>query len=185
MSAFPEVHTYALPAPFGSIVFAGLGHTDQELFGVRPSLEVVGSPEAAPASIGRWMDLVDKIIGEYATPSDEDYDELFALPAISERMSEFGQSVLKSVTQIAVNELVTYTQLAQRIGHPTAARAVAKILADNPFPILIPCHRVVSREQLSKIDITDIKTLAGPAYLGQANLAAIAAWLRLHDQTFL
>ncbi|MDO4936326.1 MAG: methylated-DNA--[protein]-cysteine S-methyltransferase [Sutterellaceae bacterium] len=181
----PEVHTYRLPAPFGSIVFAGLGNLGDELFSVRPSLEVVHAPDAAPENICRWINLVDKMLSEYAEPTEDDYAELFRLPAMTERLSEFGRSVLKAVTKIPRNELVTYTELAERVGHPTAARAVAKILADNPFPILIPCHRIVSREQLTKIDITDVKTLAGPAYLGEANLAEIAAWLRLHDQTFV
>lgn len=185
MSLMPDIHTYRLPAPFGSIVFAGLGSLGDELFSVRPSLEVVHEPDSAPENICRWINLVDKMISEFAEPTDEDYADLFALPVMTERMSEFGISVLKHVSQIGRNRLITYTELAESVGHPTAARAVARILADNPFPILIPCHRVVSREQLAKIDITDVKTLAGPAYLGESRLAEIAAWLRLHDQTFV
>lgn len=185
MSMMPDIHTYRLPAPFGSIVFGGLGSLGDELFCVRPSLEVVHEPDSAPEKICRWINLVDKMISEFAQPTDEDYADLFALPAIADRMSEFAVSVLKSVTQIERSRLITYTQLAESVGHPSAARAVARVLADNPFPIFIPCHRVVSRQQLAKIDITNVSTLSGPAYLGQARLAKIAAWLRLHDQTFV
>ncbi len=38
---------------------------------------------------------------------------------------------------------MTYGELAQAVGRPKAARAVGQVLARNPFPLLIPCHRVV------------------------------------------
>jgi AraC family transcriptional regulator of adaptative response/methylated-DNA-[protein]-cysteine methyltransferase len=37
----------------------------------------------------------------------------------------------------------TYTQIAERLGQPTAARAVARACATNPVSVVIPCHRVV------------------------------------------
>ncbi|MDD4242001.1 MAG: MGMT family protein, partial [Smithellaceae bacterium] len=37
----------------------------------------------------------------------------------------------------------TYSGLAKRAGHPGAARAVGTVMANNPFPIIVPCHRVV------------------------------------------
>jgi len=39
--------------------------------------------------------------------------------------------------------LVSYSELARRVGSPRAARAVGHACALNPLPILIPCHRVV------------------------------------------
>lgn len=179
----PETHTYRLPAPFGSIVFGML--SDGEFFSLRPSLEVIREPDPAPESISRWMNLTDKILSEYACPNEEDYKDLVALRAVREGLSDFAVTVLKAVAALDRNELITYTELAERIGHPSAARAVARALAQNPFPILIPCHRVASRELLETIDVTDIRTLTGSAYLGESRLAPIAAWLRLHDQTFL
>ena len=40
-------------------------------------------------------------------------------------------------------EVWTYTQLAQFIGHPNSPRAVANACGANPYPIMIPCHRVI------------------------------------------
>lgn len=39
--------------------------------------------------------------------------------------------------------MVTYAELARRAGSPGAARAVGQAMAKNPWPIVIPCHRVV------------------------------------------
>ncbi|MCM8763020.1 MAG: MGMT family protein, partial [Candidatus Omnitrophica bacterium] len=36
-----------------------------------------------------------------------------------------------------------YKWVAEKIGRPQAARAVGRILKNNPFPLIIPCHRVV------------------------------------------
>lgn len=40
-------------------------------------------------------------------------------------------------------ELISYSELALKAGFPKAARACGGALANNPFPLIIPCHRVV------------------------------------------
>jgi len=55
----------------------------------------------------------------------------------------FQQSVLRMEFQIPRGKVSTYGALADRLGHPRAARAVGTALARNPFPIIIPCHRAV------------------------------------------
>ena len=42
-----------------------------------------------------------------------------------------------------IGETITYSELATAVGHPNASRAVGSVMAMNPWPILIPCHRVV------------------------------------------
>ncbi|HMH10957.1 MAG TPA: MGMT family protein [Candidatus Nitrosopolaris rasttigaisensis] len=37
----------------------------------------------------------------------------------------------------------TYGDITKALGHPKAARAIGRIIANNPNPILVPCHRVV------------------------------------------
>jgi methylated-DNA-[protein]-cysteine S-methyltransferase len=58
-------------------------------------------------------------------------------------MSEFHHRVLEKVVEIPRGRVVTYKELARAIGKPRAWRAVANALARNPYPIKIPCHRVV------------------------------------------
>jgi methylated-DNA-[protein]-cysteine S-methyltransferase len=45
---------------------------------------------------------------------------------------------------IAAGETLTYGQIATRLGEPRLAREVGQALARNPFPIIVPCHRVLA-----------------------------------------
>jgi O-6-methylguanine DNA methyltransferase len=51
--------------------------------------------------------------------------------------------VVKVCKAIPPGETITYSQLAKKAGFPKAARAVGSVLAKNPLPLIIPCHRVV------------------------------------------
>ena len=59
------------------------------------------------------------------------------------KLTSFQRRVLETTTTIRAGERLTYSELAHRVGSPKAARAVGSALAANPFPVLIPCHRVV------------------------------------------
>jgi methylated-DNA-[protein]-cysteine S-methyltransferase len=41
---------------------------------------------------------------------------------------------------------VTYGELARQLGIPGSSRAVGQALGRNPFPIVVPCHRVLAAE---------------------------------------
>ncbi|MCQ6961689.1 methylated-DNA--[protein]-cysteine S-methyltransferase [Methanolobus chelungpuianus] len=75
--------------------------------------------------------------------SGEDVDFSGYEPDLSD-LTEFQQEVLTEVRKIPYGQTVTYAELACRIGKEGAARAVGSALAKNPYPIIIPCHRVVS-----------------------------------------
>ena len=45
---------------------------------------------------------------------------------------------------IPPGEVMTYGQIAARLGEPHAAQAVGQAMGKNPFPIVVPCHRVVA-----------------------------------------
>ena len=56
----------------------------------------------------------------------------------------FRQMVLKTLFQdVHFGEVVSYGELAKRVGHPKASRAVGTAMATNPVPIVVPCHRVL------------------------------------------
>lgn len=57
----------------------------------------------------------------------------------------FTKRVLKAVMQLPHGMLMTYGDIATRIGSPRAGRAVGAALGRNPVPIVIPCHRVIKR----------------------------------------
>jgi methylated-DNA-[protein]-cysteine S-methyltransferase len=60
-----------------------------------------------------------------------------------EGCSKFQQRVLRAEHAIPRGEVSTYGLIARHLGNPSAARAVGRALATNPFPIIIPCHRAV------------------------------------------
>lgn len=61
----------------------------------------------------------------------------------SERLTEFEKAVLAATLSIPFGETRTYAWVARRIGKPKAVRAVGSALRKNPWPLIIPCHRVV------------------------------------------
>jgi methylated-DNA-[protein]-cysteine S-methyltransferase len=55
----------------------------------------------------------------------------------------FQSKVLRATIKIPYGKVVTYGEIAKTIGHPKSARAVGNALSKNPFPLIVPCHRVV------------------------------------------
>ncbi len=57
----------------------------------------------------------------------------------------FQREIYALVQTIPRGGTMTYGQVAELAGRPGAARAVGRAMASNPFAVLVPCHRVVSR----------------------------------------
>lgn len=57
---------------------------------------------------------------------------------------EFNQKVYAITRSILPGHTLTYGEIARRMGDAGAARAVGKALGENPFPPVVPCHRVLS-----------------------------------------
>ena len=60
-------------------------------------------------------------------------------------MTPFAKKVYKIVSTIPIGETRSYKWVAIKAGRPNAYRAVGSILNKNPWPVTIPCHRVVKR----------------------------------------
>jgi AraC family transcriptional regulator of adaptative response/methylated-DNA-[protein]-cysteine methyltransferase len=59
------------------------------------------------------------------------------------RATAFQMRVWEALRRIPRGETVSYAQLAQSLGQPTAVRAVARACATNPVAVVVPCHRVI------------------------------------------
>ena len=57
--------------------------------------------------------------------------------------TDFQKRVWQLLLEIPYGETITYGELAQEAGTPKAARAVGVAVGDNPFSIIVPCHRVI------------------------------------------
>jgi O-6-methylguanine DNA methyltransferase len=58
-------------------------------------------------------------------------------------LTDFEREVLAALATIPRGEVRTYAWLARKAGRPKAIRAVGNVMAHNPVPLLMPCHRVV------------------------------------------
>jgi len=58
-------------------------------------------------------------------------------------LNTFQGDVLRFLQTIPMGSVFSYKEVAQAVGSPQAARAVGNICRGNPFPLLIPCHRVI------------------------------------------
>jgi methylated-DNA-[protein]-cysteine S-methyltransferase len=63
-------------------------------------------------------------------------------------VTAFQRRVLEAVGEIPYGATMAYSEVAEKIGSPKAARAVGTANARNPLPLVIPCHRVVARQGL-------------------------------------
>ncbi len=60
----------------------------------------------------------------------------------------FQRAVWQALSEIPFGKVVTYGDIARAIGRPTACRAVANAVGENPLLIVFPCHRVVAANGL-------------------------------------
>lgn len=60
-----------------------------------------------------------------------------------QRITPFAKKVYRAVLNIPLGEVRSYKWVAKRIGMPRATRAVGQVLKRNPWPLIIPCHRVI------------------------------------------
>lgn len=74
------------------------------------------------------------------------HDDLRDLVLDLDDIPEFHRRVFAAARAIAPGNTVTYGELARRLGTPGAARAVGQALGANPFPIVVPCHRIVAAD---------------------------------------
>ena len=62
---------------------------------------------------------------------------------LTQKGTNFQKMVWTELKKIPFGETRTYKEIAIAIGKPKAARAVANACGKNPYPVIIPCHRVV------------------------------------------
>ncbi|MBE9536659.1 MAG: MGMT family protein [Proteobacteria bacterium] len=60
--------------------------------------------------------------------------------------SPFFNEVCEQVRSIPVGQVMSYAKVASLIGKRGSARAVGRVMANNPVPIIVPCHRVVAAD---------------------------------------
>ena len=57
--------------------------------------------------------------------------------------TDFTRNVLYALSAVSYGEIATYKEIAIQAGFPKGARAVGRVMNQNPVPIVLPCHRIV------------------------------------------
>ena len=68
----------------------------------------------------------------------------FELPLVTTVGTAFQRRVWWALAEIPFGQTISYADLADRVGRPRAFRAVGQANGANPFPIVLPCHRVLA-----------------------------------------
>ena len=72
--------------------------------------------------------------------------DVFATMAWEGAGTAFQRQVWRALCTIPAGETLSYAGLAQRIGRPTAVRAVGLANGSNPVALVVPCHRVIGSD---------------------------------------
>ncbi|MBB3186090.1 methylated-DNA--[protein]-cysteine S-methyltransferase [Microbacter margulisiae] len=118
-------------SPVGWIVVRGEAN---EIVSISFSEEKVPARGAKDAAVNEAIkQLIAYFLGKRKT---------FSLP-LRKTGTAFQQKVWEALQTIPYGETSTYKKIAEQIGHPKAFRAVGNANRHNPFPIVVPCHRVI------------------------------------------
>jgi methylated-DNA-[protein]-cysteine S-methyltransferase len=89
--------------------------------------------------------------------------------AVDPAGTPFQQRVWSALREVPARSTISYSDLAARIGSPSAVRAVGAANGANPIPLVIPCHRVIG---------------AGGALVGYGGGIERKRWLLAHEGAF-
>jgi methylated-DNA-[protein]-cysteine S-methyltransferase len=143
----PDVTIGIIETAFG---WVGVARSSQGLLGLtlpRPHKEAALRP-----LLDRWgddarrddlalADLAEKL-RRYFDGQDVSFNETLD----THSATDFQRRVWQITRRIPRGHTMTYGQIARQAGSPGAARAVGQAMARNPWPVIVPCHRVVGRD---------------------------------------
>jgi methylated-DNA-[protein]-cysteine S-methyltransferase len=93
------------------------------------------TPDAAVATAARQLD-------EYFHGARQDFDVVLA----DATATQFQHDVWRVLQSLPFGSVATYADVAGLAGRPRAARAVGNANHANPWPVIVPCHRVVASQ---------------------------------------
>ena len=120
-------------------------------------------PSWTPNSSPITQDAKDQLTA-YFNNQRQDFD----LPLNTLGYSLFFKSVWSAVSNIPFGKTTSYSDIANAINNPKSVRAVGLANGKNPFPIVIPCHRIIGKDK---------------SLTGYASGLKVKKWLLEHEGT--
>jgi AraC family transcriptional regulator of adaptative response/methylated-DNA-[protein]-cysteine methyltransferase len=137
-SAATPLGTILIGATDRGICFVQFGDEEgallEQLRKEYPAAEIAAMREPENPQLQAWLGAIVRHL--------EDAREQLALP-LDIRATAFQMRVWRYLQTIPAGEVRSYSEVANAIGKPKAARAVANVCASNRVAIVIPCHRVI------------------------------------------
>jgi methylated-DNA-[protein]-cysteine S-methyltransferase len=132
-SPIGELMVAVTPRGLACVAFEGEEYRDEVLGRITHEI----SPRILPSTkmTDAWRHELDEYFAATRTRFDLRVDRRL--------IHGIARDVLVQTSRIGFGQTNTYGEIAKKIGHPTAARAVGRALGSNPIPIVIPCHRVI------------------------------------------
>ena len=96
-------------------------------------------PAAVPTPVRDAVAAITRLLGGEPV-------ELTHVALSDATVEPFARRVYEATRSIGPGETSTYGAIARTLGDPAAARAVGSALGSNPFPIVVPCHRVLAAD---------------------------------------
>jgi methylated-DNA-[protein]-cysteine S-methyltransferase len=118
-----------------ALTWSDRGITSVALLGVKPGPDA----EDVPAPIREAVEDIQALL-------DGERRDLTHIALDPTGVDDFRQAVYDATRAIPPGEIKTYGEIARAIGDPGAARAVGAALGANPYPIVVPCHRVLAAD---------------------------------------
>jgi methylated-DNA-[protein]-cysteine S-methyltransferase len=107
-----------------------------------------GVKRATATRLPAWVDDAVRAIEEHVSStsgSGEPEVDLSSVRLDFTHTPPFHKKVYEAARRVASGTTVTYAELATLAGSPKAVRAVGQAMAKNPYPIVVPCHRILAK----------------------------------------
>lgn len=134
------IGTCAIAWNAAGIVAARLPDPDSSALRTRIAAEFPDTVESEPPAV-----VVEAIAGIRALLRGEQCD-LSTLALNMDGVPEFNRRVYEIARAIPPGKTLTYGDIAKKLGDVSLSRAVGQALGENPFPPIVPCHRVIAAD---------------------------------------
>jgi methylated-DNA-[protein]-cysteine S-methyltransferase len=108
---------------------------------MQKELQTITGAKKTAATLPAWIRALAQQVKLHMKGKSQDFS---AVPVVVDHATDFMQAVYKEAQRIPSGSVISYAQLAERLGKPGAVRAVGTALGKNTVPLIIPCHRIIT-----------------------------------------
>jgi methylated-DNA-[protein]-cysteine S-methyltransferase len=109
---------------------------------IQKELQTITGVKKPATTLPAWIRALVQQVKLHLKGKPQDFS---AVPVVIDHATDFMQAVYKEAQRIPSGSVVSYAQLAERLGKPGAVRAVGTALGKKSgIPLIIPCHRIIT-----------------------------------------